>query len=120
MGNMDTTWQQVQEIIDASRNGIVVAVKSMLTRVDDGKKAELNQLCTELNCKIWLLLDEDGSNPFLIRPLMYVWFDGTAPPIMERWQKLLKHLGWASNLRITLKMIEKPYEGEALYAYPHT
>ncbi len=121
MGNIDRTWQEVQVIVDIARGGIVQAVKEMLARVDNGKAQELNLICAELRCKMWVILDEDGSNPFLIRPMMYVWFEETDERLrMQLWQSLLKRIEWASTLRITMKLIEKPYEGEALYAYPHT
>jgi hypothetical protein len=115
----DPTWQHVQELVDRVRNEIVATVKAMLVKVEHDRGPELDNICRKYHCKMWLLLDEDGANPFLIRPLMYIAFsEGVTPDTMELWHTMLNELEWASQLRITMKMIEKPYEGEALYTYP--
>lgn len=115
------TWQHVQETIDAARSEITTAVKAMITKINLEKQDALNKLCQKYNCKMWFILEEDGTNPFMIRPLIYIWFidhDSLHGDVMDKWYPLARELDWASDLRITIKLIEKPFEGEPLFSYP--
>jgi hypothetical protein len=127
-----TTWQQVQETIERAQARILGLIKDMLLLVDAQKGQALSGTCRDFKCSLWLAIDNGGSNPFMMRPLMYVYFedDGEMPAsatqlcrderMVAKWQRLIRELNWASNLRITIKLIEKPFEGEALYSYSHS
>ncbi len=114
------TWQKVQEITTLARNKILELIKELLVNADGTKGDELRRLCNEYACKMWLAIEDDSSNPFMIRPVLYTYFDGNdAPSKMKSWKLVTSQIGeWASNLRITIKMIQEPYNGEALFNYP--
>jgi len=111
----------VQEITNQARQQILQAIKALCSEINEKRGDELRKLCADYACKMWLVIDEGNNNPFMIRPILYVFFEGNDSPAKKlSWQKLTGEIsGWASNNRLTLKMLEEPYQQTtAEYTYP--
>lgn len=110
----------MQEIANQAKLQIMQTIKQLCADLDRTKGNDLRKLCEEFACKMWLVVEEEGNNPFMIRPILYVFIIGTDSPSKKKtWLKLVEKLGtWASDNRVTLKLIDNAYDGTAEFNYP--
>lgn len=110
-------WLEVQKIVWQAQNQVREKLIELCNHMHAQHGAELEVICGELNCKMYLMVEMANGNPLMIRPLLQVQFmdDG------GKWELLLGRIGvWTAHYRVSIiRVSQPPKPEEALYIYPH-